>query len=189
MEDLSLSPDPGLDQLMSQAVDYAEQQMRELGCLDATLIISSPEGRLMMPAGHTGTVAAKDEFASVARLFCIAHAATLAVLVVEAWVVMGKDGQPADRSVPPSLSPDRQEFVVVLGEATGVEKQSLHPILRTETGEFKGFGHAILLPPCPADGRFARLLPVRTPRKGERKIAESLLKSMGVTRGGCLALN
>jgi hypothetical protein len=190
MENRSLTPTAELDRLMSDAVSYAKREMQYNGGLETTLIISSPDGPLLITAGSMEGEVAKNEFAAVVRLFCTAHGATLAVLVTESWVVAAKEGQPLDLSVPPSQSPDRQECVVACGEARdGNAKQIILPIRREETGKFSGFGDALPLPPDPPQGRFARLLPLRAPRKGERQLARSLLKSMGVIWGGRSSLN
>jgi hypothetical protein len=190
MENQSSHPRSELDQLMAEVGSYAERELRNQGRLATALIIASLEGPLVMKAGNMETEAAKDEFAAIARLFCVAHGASMAVLVFEAWIVAAKEGQPLDLSVRPSQSPERQECLVICGESMGgMAKQTVLPMLRTETSEFNGFGDALPLPPSPPEGRFARLLPMRAPRKGERKLAQSLLKSRGVTRAGSPVLN
>lgn len=185
MENRSETRRATLDQLMSDAIIYAKREMQTHGALEATLFVSGPEGPQFIAARSMKDEDAKNEFAAVARLYCAAHGATVAVMVTESWVVAAKEGKPLNISVPPSQSPDRQECLVACGESEdGSATQAILPIRRDETGKFSGFGEALPLPPCRPQGRFARLLPIRPSKKGERKLALSLLKSMGVT-GGC----
>ena len=63
----------------------------------------------------------KDAFATTARLMCIAHAATVCVMAMEAWMKMAKPGEKLDMTEPPSESFDRQEVVVIMAKTARAE--------------------------------------------------------------------
>jgi hypothetical protein len=59
----------------------------------------------------------RNDFATTARLMCIAHAATACVMALEAWAKFAKPGEEFDATEPPSEAFDRQErvWVAVIG--------------------------------------------------------------------------
>ena len=124
--------------------------------------------------------AAKDDFATTARLMCIAHAATACVMALEAWAKFAKPDEKLDMTEPPSETFDRQEFVVLMGETPGVWKQKFPPIIRIDAGGFFGFGERDVPGVDEMKGRFAQLLPTKSPDDQTRLLAKTLLKVKGI---------
>ncbi len=110
---------------------------------------------------------AKDNFANIARLVCVAHAATVAVLVVEAWMKTASPDGTLDLTVPPSESLHRREVIMLTGESHAGCRQKILPIIRTGAGKFFGFGEFTTPPETTFSGRFAQILPSKVPPAAE----------------------
>ena len=59
--------------------------MRNMGRVPPTLLLIGADGPLMFIPENLADEHAKDDFATNARLLCIAHAATACVMALEAW--------------------------------------------------------------------------------------------------------
>ena len=75
-----------LDDLLAQAEHYANYSMRNMGRVPPTLFLIGPDGPMMFMPESLADEQAKDDFANMARLTCIAHAATATVMTLEAWM-------------------------------------------------------------------------------------------------------
>src|ERR1039458_6530124 len=91
-----------LDDLLAQAEHYANYSMRNMGRVPPTLFLIGADGPAMFVPEHLGDDEAKDEFATTARLMCIAHAATATVMALESWAKFAKPGEKFDVTEPPS---------------------------------------------------------------------------------------
>jgi hypothetical protein len=171
-----------LDDLLAQAEHYANFSMRNIGRLPPTVFLIGSEGLLVFMPESLADDRAKDDFATNARLICIAYAATSVVLALEAWVKYAKPGEKFDETEPPSEAFDRQEVVVLMGESVTGPKQKFLPIIRSGNGKFFGFGESE--PPSidQMKGRFAQILPTKTLDAATRELAKALLKGKGVGR-------
>ena len=169
-----------LDDLLAQAEHYANYSMRNIGRLPPTVFLIGPDGLMMFMPESLADEKAKDEFATNARLMCIAYAATSIVMALEAWVKYAKPGEKFDESEPPSEAFDRQEVVVLMGESNKGPKQKFLPIIRSGNGKFFGFGESD--PPSidQMKGRFARILPSKAVDAATRDLAKAMLKAKGV---------
>jgi hypothetical protein len=171
-----------LDDLLAQAEHYANYSMRNIGRLPATLFLIGSEGPLIYMPESLADDEAKDDFAAVARLLCIAHAATSVVMALEAWVKYAKPGEKLDETERPSEAFDRQEVVVLMGESHTGQKQKFLPIIRSDNGKFFGLGESDAPSVDNVNGRFAQLLPAKTPDARIREVAKALLKVKGIAR-------
>ena len=171
-----------LDTLTAYAEGYAEFSMKNIGRVAPTMLVVSPDGLLHFLPESLTDERAKNDFANVGRLICAAYGATYMVMILETWVTLAKPGQTLDTTTPPSESFDREEFVVVMGEALGRQTQRFLPILRTDAGGFFGFGEFDALKFDGIEGRFAGMLPPQQPTPETRAMAQALLAAMGVTR-------
>jgi hypothetical protein len=135
-----------LDDLLAQAEHYANFSMRNIGRLPPTLFLIGPDGPMMFMPESLADDSAKDDFATNARLLCIAHGATAVVLALEAWAKFAKPGEKFDMTEAPSEAFDRREFVVLMGESHSGQKQKFLPIIRSGNGKFFGFGESAVLP-------------------------------------------
>ena len=169
-----------LDDLLARAEHYANFSMRNIGRLPPTLFLIGPDGPLMFMPKSLEDAAAKDDFATSARLMCIAHAASACVMALEAWAKFAKPDEKLDMTEPPSEAFDRQEFVVLMGEAPGVQKQKFLPIIRTDAGGFFGFGKPNVPGADEMKGRFAQILPAKEPDEQTRLLARTMLQVKGV---------
>jgi len=169
-----------LDDLLAQAEHYANYSMRNLGHLPPTLFLVGSKGPVMFMPESLADESDKDDFATTARLMCIAHAATACVMALEAWVKVAKPGEKFDETERPSEAFDRQEVVVLLGESHTGQKQTFLPIIRSENGNFFGLGESDLSSMDEMKGRFAQVLPTKVPDDGIRAVAKAMLKVKGV---------
>jgi hypothetical protein len=172
-----------LDDLLAQAEHYANFCMRNSGRLPPTVLLLGPEGLLMFMPESIADEEAKDDFATNARLMCIAYAATHIVLALEAWVKYAKPGEKLDETERPSEAFDRQEVVILMGESKEGPKQKFLPIIRSGNGNFFGFGEAEPSSLDQMKGRFAGLLPTKTLDAASRELAKTLLKGKAVGHG------
>jgi hypothetical protein len=170
-----------LDDLLAQAAHYVEFCMRNGGRVPPTLFLIGAEGSAMFIPENLADNGAKDDFATTARLLCIAHAATATVLALEAWIKSATPGEKLDVTEPPSEAFDRREVVVLMGESRDGRKQKILPIIRSGNGNFFGFGDPDL--PDGIDqmkGRFAQILPPKVPDAQLCEIAKAMLQVKGV---------
>ena len=79
------------------------------------------------------------------------------------------------------LSEDRQEVVILTGEAHESNRGKVLPIIRTESGAFSHFGNSDKWPIDKIVDGFSRIIPVRSPTIQVQAAAKRLLESMGIT--------
>ena len=171
-----------LDDLLAHAERYAEFSMRKLGRMPPTFFLIGADGPQMFMPENLDDEASKDDFATNARLMCIAHAATACVMALESWAKFARQDEKLDLTEPPSEAFDRQEVVMLMGEDRAGQRQKLLPIIRSGNGKFFGFGE----PNAPSldamQGRFAQILPPRAPAEKDRVLAQVMLQVKGVER-------
>jgi hypothetical protein len=169
-----------LDDLLAQAEHYANYCMRGTGRVTPALFLVGPDGPLMFVPESLADARAKDDFAAMAQLMCIAHGATACVLTLEAWATFAKPGEKFDMTEAPSEAFDRREFVILMGESHSGHKQKYLPIIRSGNGKFFGFGEVEDPGADEVKGRFAQLLPPKVPDAAMREVARAMLKIKGV---------
>jgi hypothetical protein len=169
-----------LDDLLAQAAHYAEFCMRNSGKMAPTLFLIGADGPLMFVPASLVDASEKDAFANTARLVCIAHAATVTVMALEAWMKTASPGEKIDMTEPPSESFDRQEVIVLMGESHGGQKQKFLPIIRHDNGKFFNLGETTVPGMDKMEGRFAQILPPKMPDGEMRLLAQTMLKVKGV---------
>ena len=170
-----------LDDLLAQAEHYANYCMRGTGRVTPSLFLIGPDGPLMLVPESLADEHAKDDFATNARLMCIAHAATACVMILEAWAKFANPGEKLDLTEAPSEAFDRREVVVLMGESRDAQKQKFLPIIRSGNGKFFGFGESEAPGADEMKGRFAQILSPKVPDEGLREVAKAMLKVKGVT--------
>ena len=171
-----------LDDLLARAEHYASYSMRNMGRMPPTLFLIGPDGPLMFMPESLEDGAAKDDFATNARLMCIAHAATAVVMALEAWAKFAKPDEKFDETEAPSEALDRREVIVLMGESHTGQQQKFLPIIRSGNGKFFGFGDPDVPTMDEMKGRFAQLLPTKVPDAAMRELALTMLKVKGVGR-------
>lgn len=171
-----------LDDLLARAEHYATYSMRNMGRVPPTLLLIGADGPVMFIPENLADAGAKDDFATNARLVCIAHAATVCVMALEAWAKFAKPGEKFDLTEAPSEAFDRREVVVLMGESRDVLKQKVLPIIRSSNGKFFGFGEPEVPDMDEMKGRFAQILSPKVPDDGLREVARAMLKVKGVGR-------
>jgi len=130
-------PDPtpaSLDGLLARAEHYANYCMSGTGRVTPVLFLIGADGLVMFTPHSLADTDAKDDFATSARLVCIAHVATACVIVLEAWAKFATPGEKFDMTEAPSEAFDRREVVVLMGESRDGQKQRLLPIIRSGNG-------------------------------------------------------
>ena len=164
---------------MAQAGHYAGFCMRNSGKMAPTLFLIGADGPLMFVPTSLTDESEKDAFATTARLMCIAHAATVCVMAMEAWLKTAKPGEPFDLTEPPSEAFDRQEVVVLMGEDRNRQRQQFLAIVRSDNGKFFGLTTADVPAPDKMTGRFANILPPKAPDQEMQMLAKTMLKVRG----------
>jgi hypothetical protein len=170
-----------LDDLLAQAEHYAEFCMRNSGRMSPTLFLVGADGPLVFVPSSVADDREKDNFATTSRLLCVAHAATLVVMALEAWVKFAKPDEKLDPTEPPSEAFDRQEVVVLMGESRTGQRQKFLPIIRSDNRKFFGFGESNTPSMDKMEGRFAQIISPKTPTAQNRAIAKAMLQAKGVT--------
>lgn len=165
---------------MVNAENYALTSMRQINCLPATLFGLGDAGPFMFMPQSLADEQAKDAFAFVARLVCVAYNATATVLAMECWAKFRQPDEPFDPGERPSEAIDRREIVLLSGETRGGSQLKVLPIIRTDAGGFFGLGDSIPLPPANTAGRFSPLLSPIAPNARERRWAWTLLEGRGI---------
>jgi hypothetical protein len=170
-----------LDALLDRAQGYAEYAMRNIGHVPPALLAASPVGSIHFLADSLEDERSKNTFANTARLICVGYGVTAAVLVVEAWMKVAKPGERLDPTEPPSEAFDRREVVMLTGEAAEGGMQRFLPIIRTDAGGLFGFGEFEGPKLGHFEGRFAQILPPKTPDAGSRALTRAALAAMGIS--------
>lgn len=178
---MKLTPPPyqqpvSLDELIANAEHFAEFCMNNSGRITPALFFISPEGQGMALPDSLADDNAKDDFANLARLTCVAHAASACVMVMEAWAKFAQPDEKLDTTEAPSEAIDRQEFVILMGERRGGCRRRFLPIIRSGNGKFFGFGEAQELN-AEMQGRFAEILPPKEPDEAMRTVAKAVLQA------------
>lgn len=173
-----------LDDLLAMAEIFALTAMEKWGNVPPTFMAQSAAGVLCLTPETMQDERAKNAFGHVAQLICIAHSVSGAVMILESWLSTASTDGSADLTVPPSQSPNRQELVVLVGESRSGNRHKLLPILRATGGQFLKFGTYAGPPADNLSGRFARLLPPRTPTREEREHASLILAGLGIKFSG-----
>ena len=169
-----------LDDLLAQAEHYAGFCMSNSGKMAPTLFLIGADGLLIFVPENLDDDRAKDDFATTARLMCVAHAAPACVMALEAWMKTATPGEQFDMTEPPSEAFDRQEVIVLMGESHGGQKQKFLPIIRSDNGKFFGFGESNTPSLDKMEGRFAQILPPKLATAESRLLAQVMLKVKGV---------
>jgi hypothetical protein len=169
-----------LEKLLAEADRYARMTMKKHGKLAPVMMAATPEGLILFtPDGLTDT-GMKDDFANKVRLITASHGVTAVVLIVESWLTRARPDRPLDQT-PPSESLDREEMVVLIGQAQGGEHHThFLPIHRLGNGKFWNLGDAEEMPADSFSGRFAGLLPPKPSDEKTRQMGRMLLDAMGV---------
>ena len=163
-----------LQDLFKRAVDYASFIIRESAQLGPSILISATDGSHFFLTGDTSDDLAKDRFVREARLACIAYGAEAVVFVSEAWMSRRLSKRPSE-------SPDREEIVILLGEAYESNLRKLFRVLRSESGPVVSIVECADLPLDQAKGRFTNILPLRRPTAEHQAQAKKLLAELGVS--------
>ena len=148
--------------------------------MSPTLFLIGADGPVMFVPASLVDADEKDAFATAARLVCIAHAATVSVMALEAWMKSATPGEKMDMTEPPSEAFDRQELVVLMGEDRNGQKQKFLPIIRSGNGKFFGFNESDMPQLDSMEGRFAGILPPNVATAEHRRLAKAMLKAKGV---------
>lgn len=172
-----------LDDLLTQAEDFAEFSMRQSGRVAPTVMAVYPKGLLFYLPESMGDDRAKENFANTARLICIANEVTLVVLILESWMKMAAPGETLDACESPSEAIDRREVVVLAAESRDKKRQKFLPIIRTGIGGFFGFGESDMPQFDNFEGRFSEILPPQAAPSVPKAKARLLLKAMGISDG------
>jgi hypothetical protein len=173
-------PPDSPDDLLARAEVFASFSMRVRGKVPPALIAVGPSGSVFFVHSAMDNEQAKDDFANVARLICIAHGATAAVMILEAWMAVAAADGSLDLNVPPSEAPNRREIVILSCETRGGCKQKILPIIRTDAGGFWAFGQYGGPYATSLQGRFTQILLPRMPSKAHQEQARTLLAAMGI---------
>jgi hypothetical protein len=180
---ISKPPIQSLDDLFASAAGYAKFSMHSAGCVPGTLLLLGPSGPAVFVPPSLEDEQDQYNFAAAARRLAIAHDASAVVMVLEAWVSVATPDTPLDPMTRPSEAPNRQEAVVLMGEAPGIQQTRFLPIQRTAAGAFAGFGETQVMCCDQVQGRFAQILPAQPPTADERLHAMATLRAMGIRSG------
>lgn len=170
-----------LDDLMEHGRFFADFQLRQDGTFPPTCFLLAKQGPVIFQPGPVTDAASKDRMAMLVQLFCVAHAATAVVMVMEAWASFGTPDAPLDPKEMPSETLHRKEIVIVAGESRERVRQQCLPLIRTGSGTYFGLGDDLSPPEgTTMEGRFTQFLPPVPPTARQRRWAKESLQRMGV---------
>jgi hypothetical protein len=167
-----------LDDLMEHAEGIAEQQLRAAGQIVSTVFLVGKTGFLVFQQDAADTSQSKDDFYLATRLLCVAHSASVMVMVMGGWAKV-----PTTAGQRPPKTKQRIEILMLVGEARGISRRKYLPVHRTKTGRFRGFGAGLMLPGGELEGRFAQLLAPAQPTGLQRHWASTSLRRLGLMPG------
>ena len=104
------------------------------------------------------------------------------VLILESWITKAKPGEKLDSETPPSESYDREEIVVLIGQAPQGNITHLLPIHRLGNGKFWNLGDAQEMAADSFEGRFAGMLHPKPADEKTRQMGR-VLEAIGVKIG------
>ncbi len=81
------------------------------------MMAATEQGIILFSPDKMSDTGAKDDFANKVRLISASYGASAVVLIVESWITKAKADEPLDTLTPPSESYDREEVVVLIGQA------------------------------------------------------------------------
>jgi hypothetical protein len=169
-----------LNSLITEATRYARFTMKKSGSLAPVMMASTDKGIILFSPNGLSDTGAKDDFAKKVRLITASYGASAVVLIVESWITKAKADEPLDTLTPPSESYDREEVVVLIGQAPQGNITHLLPIHRLGNGKFWNLGDAEDMPADSFEGRFAGMLPPKPADEETRQMGKMLLEAMGV---------
>ncbi|WP_395733392.1 hypothetical protein [Prosthecobacter sp.] len=151
-------PSP-LQSLITKATRYARFNMKMSGSLAPVMLSSTDKGIILFCPNSLSDTGAKDDFAKKVRLITASYGASAVVLIVESWITKAKADEPLDALTPPSESYDREEVLVLIGQAPQEKITHFLPIHRLGNGKFWNLSDAEDMPADSFEGRFAGMLP------------------------------
>lgn len=154
--------------------------MKRHGRLAPVMMAATPEGVILFSPDQMTDTGAKDDFANKVRLITGSYGASAVVLILESWITKAKAGEELDTETPPSESYDREEVVVLIGQAPQGNMTHLLPIHRLDNGKFWNLGDAEDMPADSFQGRFTGLLPPKPADEKTRQMGRMLLDAMGI---------
>jgi hypothetical protein len=169
-----------LDSLIAEATRYAQFTMKKSGSLAPMMMASTDQGLILFSPDSLSDTGAKDDFANKVRLITASYGASAVVLILESWITKAKVGEKLDMTTPPSESYDREEVVVLIGQAPQGNITHLLPIHRLGNGKFWNLGDAEEMAADSFEGRFAGMLPPKPVDEKTRQMGRVLLEAMGV---------
>jgi len=172
-----------LRSLIAEATRYAHFTMKKSGSLAPMMMASTDQGLILFSPDSLSDTGAKDDFANKVRLITASYGASAVVLILESWITKAKVGEKLDMTTPPSESYDREEVVVLIGQAPQGNITHLLPIHRLGNGKFWNLGDAQEMAADSLEGRFAGMLPPKPVDEKTRQMGRVLLEAMGVKIG------
>lgn len=186
-----------LDELMSYAEFIALNSMKDMGHCRPILFFTDAAGTPGMFVFNNGEFdeKQKNEFADLARVVCVAHAAAACVFVSEIWATAapalpGESAEEACRRIraekgAPSEDYERREMMMFAGETRERRVCKVLPIVRLDNREFWNFGDADIPPMDTLKGdkyvgRFAHILPQHEPPPAIREMAKLAMAMAGL---------
>lgn len=166
--------------LIAEATRYARFTMTKSGSLAPMMMASTDQGIILFSPDRLSDTGAKDDFANKVRLITASYGASAVVLIVESWLTRAKEGEKLDTETPPSESHDREEVVVLIGQAPENNITHLLPIHRLGNGKFWNLGDAQEMAADSFEGRLAGMLPPKPVDEKTRQMGRVLLEAMGV---------
>lgn len=165
---------------IAEATRYARFTMKQSGFLVPIMMAATDKGIILFSPNSLTDAGAKDDFANKVRLITDSYGASAVVLIVESWITKAKAGEKLDTETPPSESFDREEVVVLIGQAPQGNITHLLPIHHLDNGKFWNLGDADDMPADSFSSRFTGPLPPKPVDEKTRQMGKLLLAAMGV---------
>jgi len=168
--------------LMADAELFCTASMQIHGNVVPTALIRCPdESVTIFTSRNLPFEMAHDHFEELALYMCTCHKAEAAVLVIEAWCRIPKQGESLDLFRRTPGHDDRKEAIVLLGQARGGNQAKLLPTIRGEDATFSHLGSPLAIQASSILGHGADLICNEVPDAKTQRRARLKLHFVGVS--------
>jgi len=180
---LEFMEDPALrvsEQLLAKCKNHAERLLHQSGLVTPAVFGLALNEEFTLVLAQMDDVRTVNEFATLARVACIANHAIGAALVAQIRIGKSLDDDPAQKAAAKCLA--RKDYVLVHIETVyGTVSQKLHRVVHTAVGAFLGQEESEVPFLDAFQGRFTKFLAPGTPSQIRRELSQIYLDMVGPT--------
>jgi hypothetical protein len=168
------------EQLLAKCKNHAERLLQQHGYVTPAIFGHALNEEFMLVLAQLEEVRMVNEFATLARVACIANNAIGAALVAHIRIGKSLDDDPDQKAAAKCLA--RKDYVLVHIETEyGTVSQKLHRVVHTAVGSFLGKEESEAPFLDAFQGRFTKFMAPGTPSQIRRELSQVYLNMVGPT--------